>query len=347
MLGTAVREHVALDEAPDSDPGSTGWCSVPRTTRTALLAGIALAAMGSLAAAQTARDPVDDALLEVYLHDRPYRVTVPTHESLSPEGDRVFGDLPSGTRLHPSYEATWQLCQDMDPWNQSDDEVPEAKIDAYLESVRDMAPLLEAFHVTGRDSLEDLKNAWFRRGRGFEHVICGESGGRDEGTAKLGGYHFWYVHYRNEQVGKARYIGADYGSDDPQAGMADDRIVSGLMSWDPDGPGGRPAMEKKPRGGFIVGNSVATILAAGHMAFYGGKAKAKGKGKGGRDGEPAPAAVDLLAANPESKLYANLNGKVYLWTFHRMQKDGGSSIRTFWPRWVPDVRALSELPALP
>lgn len=298
-----------------------------RTACSALTFTLALTALAVTAPAEPLAlfgSQVDEALLTLDQTDRPYRVAVEVRERLHPEDGRLFGDLPAGVQLHPSYDATVALCERFDPYNRSDEEVSDAEILQYLEGLQDTAPILEAFFVTGRSSIEDLKNAWFRHGRGFEHVVCGEKG---KGN-KLGGYHFWYLHYVYERTGRARYTGADYGNDDVHAGMADTRIVTGGMTMDPDGDGPLPTLRKRPRGGFTVGHSVSVLLAAGHIAFYGGMVRGHGH--------------ESFSPDPFGRVEANINGKTYPWTFHR-QGSGtgdGSGIRTFWPRWVPGTRSI-------
>ncbi len=263
---------------------------------------------------------IQEALLRVHEFDRGMGIDVDVHESKNPDGF-LFGDIPADQPIHPSYEATFELCQKFNPYNRSDSEVSDEDIDTYLSSLIETGPIQEAFFVTGRDSLDDLKKAWFRRGRGFEHVICGEGG---KGT-KLGGYHFWYMHYKYERDGRAKYTGANYGKGNDQGGMADKRIVTGGMWMDPDGPGGKKPLRKSPKGGFTTGHSVSAFLAAGHIAFYGGS-RVRGADLGGMGTEESPTRAGFKA---------NLNGKTYDWTFHRMSADGGSSIRTFWPKWRP------------
>ena len=285
----------------------------PPLARIFILTGLSVALASSALAdlPAGARGDIDEALLRIHEFDRTLAVDVELQESLDPNGAKLFADLPEGTILDPSYDATFEFCQKFDPYNRSDAEVSDEEIEAYLEPLMETGPLLEAFYVTGRSSMDDLKNAWFRGGRGFEHVVCGETG---RGT-KLGGYHFWYMHYRYERDGRGSYEGANYGSLDPQAGMADTHIVTGNMSIDPDGPGGEAWLSKKPRGGFTVGHSVSAILAIGHLAIYGNKFIL----------DP-----DIGGSN-RGLVETNVNGKTYPWTFHRQ----GGSVRTLWPRYVP------------
>lgn len=255
----------------------------------------------------TLRDAaVDAALLRLGELDAPYRVEVDIHERPAPSEGLLFGDHDGD--IHPSYEATVDFCREFDPFDSDDDEVSDARIREYLTPLLEMAPLAEAMRVTGRDRVEDLMAVWFRRGRGFEHVICGETGGRDVPRTKLGGYHYWYIHYRYERDGTARYLGSDYMRQDLAAGMADPHIVTGKFTWDPDGDGPHPVLSKRPVGGFSTGHSVAAMLAAGHLSFWGGK---------------------------RSPVTADLNGRPFQWTFYRMWRQGASSLRSYWPRFAP------------
>jgi hypothetical protein len=258
-----------------------------------------------------------EALLSIHLFDKPYAVEAELRERTDPRDGHLFADLPEGTKLHPSYDATYEFCQRFNAYNKSDSEVSDAEIDAYLAVVIDMDPIQEAFRITGKSSIEDLRKAWFRGGRGFEHVICGEGGS----GMKLGGYHFWYLQYRYERDGRAEYQGADYGSDPISVGIADKLIATGKMSFDPDGDAGRPPLVKKPRGGFTVNHSVGAMLAAGLIAVHGKTSDFLWN----REGE-----FGLFTV-----LQANLNGKTYPWTFHKDQ--GSNSVRTLWPRFVPGM----------
>jgi hypothetical protein len=261
-------------------------------------------------------------LLRLFHIDAPHALPVEMHEvaKVAP-GAMLFLDLPVGIRMHPSYDLTYNFCQKFDPMNRVDDEVSDADIREYLRQIQGMAPIQEAFRVTRRRTVEDMAAIWFRRGRGFEHVVCGESGSHDR--TRLGGYHFWYMHYRYEREGRAHYLGSDYGRASLEQGMADNAVVTGQFSWDPDGPEGPLApMSKRPRGGFTVGHSVAAILAAGHIAYYGAEGK---------------------------QVEINLNGKAYPWTFYRRWRNRASSIRTLWPRFVPGPsrRGCCTKPVLP
>lgn len=289
---------------------------------------LALLALGFSAGPARADLPlrsVDGALENLHEFDRGLAVEVAMNETANPRGAKLFVDLAGDTALHPSYDATYDFCQQFDPYNKTDSEVSDEAIDTYLETVMDTGPILEAFFVTGRDTKEDLKKAWFRGGRGFEHIICGETG---KGS-KLGGYHFWYLHYRYEREGRAEYLGADYGNIPVADGIADTRIATGKMSFDPDGPGGRRPLVKKPRGGFTVGNSVAAMLAAGHLAAYGNKLQIRAMATPAET-LPEVVGVELMGA-AEGVFHANLNGKTYPWTFHKV---GQHSVRTLWPRFV-------------
>ncbi len=241
-------------------------------------------------------------LSELVALDAPYAVDIRPLEREDRTRGRLFADLPAGTSIHPSYEATYQLCRKYDPYNRSDRDVPARDVKAYLETLVSMAPLAEAFRLIPGSSVDDLQRVWFGEGRGFEHVFCGETGGIGSKGPKLGGYHFWYVHYRYEQEGLAWYLGADYGRNN-RRGMADPKIVTGRFELDADGSGPKPAMSKQPKGGFSVGHSVASMLALGYIS---------------------------AKKNIRSPLKADLTGTSYRWTMYMDRKDV-ESLRTLWP----------------
>lgn len=259
---------------------------------------LALALAAPALAGPLAGPAVEAFFRDLAALDAPYRVPVVVREAERPApGARLFEDLPAGLRLHPSYEATYALCRRFDPMNGWGGEVGRAEAMGYLEGLADMAPIRAALALTGK-GLDDMARVWFSRGRGFEHVFAGESD--SDGGRVLGGYHFWYVHYRYEREGKARYLGADYGRIPAARGLADPFIVTGKMSLDFDGPGPLPAYAKVPRGGFTVGHSAAAMLALGYVAFY---------------------------ATGYAPVVADVGGRAYPWTVHR----AGPGIRTLWP----------------
>ncbi len=111
-------------------------------------------------------------------------------------------------------------------------------------------------------TIEDLKTNWFGRGRGFEHVFAGEVSKR----GKVGGFHWWYRYYVEEQAGRLRYDNSIANA--PSA--AD--MVTVRFHWDPDGPG--PIREgRKSRGSFIVGCSPQVMLAIGHITVETARAR--------------------------------------------------------------------------
>ena len=241
---------------------------------------------------------VENAFQNIALWDQEYALEVPLFEKHRSKAGNLFGKING--KVHSSYQETYDFCQLFNPMNRKDSEVSERAIDQYLGKVSQMKPIAEVLRLTNT-SVRDLKRTWFREGRGFEHVVCGEVGGRPGGY-KLGGYHFWYMHYRYEQDGSARYLGEDYGSRNRNRGLKDNKLVTGDFSWDVDGPGGQSPLEKKPKGGFSTEHSVAAILALGHAIIY---------------------------SNAQDSVLANINQKKYRWTFYTK----GKSMRTLWPSY--------------
>jgi hypothetical protein len=191
----------------------------------------------------------------------------------------------------------------MDPWDRDDREISPKRQRSYLALMKNSLPIRAALKLAGGD-METLRKTWFGAGRAFEHVFCGESGGkRGDPRPKLGGYHFWYTHYRYEREGKAWYDGSDYRKSQMQEGMRDGGIVTGMFRLDVDGSGPRPVMDKRPRGGFTVGNSPAAMLGLGYM---------------------------VARLKPMSPVSANLTGRPYHWTYFMDYRDD-QSLRTLWP----------------
>lgn len=235
--------------------------------------------------------------------DRSLAAPVKMRERREETGPLLFEDLSRPEDLHPSYEATFELCKKMDPWDRDDTEVSVDEQRAYLATMVDTLPIRAALKIAGGD-MESLRKVWFGAGRGVEHILCGESGGkRGDPDPKLGGYHFWYTHYRYAREGKASYDGSDYRKDRWDRGMADPGLVTARFRLDVDGPGPRPEMDKRPRGGFAVGNSAPGLLALGYV---------------------------IAKLKPEAPVRANLTGKTYGWRYHMDYRDD-SSLRTLWP----------------
>ncbi|MEO7994683.1 MAG: hypothetical protein ABI743_09830 [bacterium] len=200
--------------------------------------------------------------------DAPLRVDVQTNDA--PENlcanmddwdsdvpDHLFQNIPDPTVLDPSYQATCDLCDQIDLASDSGNyEAIEPMIHSYLSTVAQLPALDWALGISGT-TVTDLYQTWFGSAQGFRHVICGEKDQAD--MTNTGGYHFWYRFYqeeRREGDGHVNWRCTLEGEDDP--GVATIRF-----DWDPYGT---DDYRKKPIGGFTVGESVGALLALGHLA---------------------------------------------------------------------------------
>lgn len=113
--------------------------------------------------------------------------------------------------------------------------------------------------------LEVLRRIWFQRGAGrpcvFEHVFLGNLCEDASGQPIAGGLHSWLKFYLEEARGTATYLGYVYNC--PEAGLADNRFVSGKFVWDYEG-----YRLVKDQGGFFVGISPEFQLACGTAAYF-------------------------------------------------------------------------------
>lgn len=134
----------------------------------------------------------------------------------------------------------------------------------------------------------DVKSMWFepftnQYGRaqpycvGFEHVFIGEDESNAEGAPKcqdrVGGYHCWFKFYRDQQAGKADYLGYDYPDGNVPDALSDPKVTTMVMKWSPstdDGAYGHDLL-KKP-GGFFVGTCPEVEIVFGMLAMYAQKA---------------------------------------------------------------------------
>ncbi len=208
------------------------------------------------------------------------------------QGGKLFAKLNGS--VPSSYDATVALCKKFNPANGTYDSPQISKnIDQYLQTLTNDPCMQYALQVTNT-SMTELKNNWFGRGNGFEHVFNGEAKGKS-----VGGYHFWYKFYVEEAQGDTKFI-KQMGSNDPC-------MFTGTFNWDPDGAGPMPNCTKK-KGGFTVGNSAAVILALGHIAIE--------------------TARSVTGTTPSAlNFQANINGKNYNWQLYTMN----DSIRSLYP----------------
>ncbi|GAB4268544.1 MAG: hypothetical protein Kow0029_04010 [Candidatus Rifleibacteriota bacterium] len=206
---------------------------------------------------------------------------------------RLFKDIAAS--LPKSYDRAYKLCMKFDPRSGTNDAKRLDKdIDAFLASIENDPVIVHALKSTST-SIKDLKKNWFGSGLGFEHVIAGEIKG-----SKVSGYHWWYRFYRDEREARAEVLSA-------MSGIGNDNVFTGSFYWDPDGKNGPLPNARKPKGGFLVGNSVQAILALGHIAME--TAKKYGK---------VPGAMTFRA---------NINGEEFNWQLYTM----GGSIRSLYP----------------
>ncbi|MFC1743645.1 hypothetical protein ACFL35_06590 [Candidatus Riflebacteria bacterium] len=224
--------------------------------------------------------------------DSEYRVKITANEQLATVHypNTLFPDITTAKELHFSYELTYQFIQKFDPTNRGFAEVPDVQIDEFLNRIKDMKPIKYALEKTGK-SLADFKKVWFGEGNAFEHVFSGEV--RERGK-RIGGYHWWYTYYRDERnspKNRNRAVSFHkiiYGKPELlEPGKADPRILTFSFSLDPDGIGKLPWYKKKI-GGFSTRNSVAAMMALGHLIFF-------------------------LEKPRNSFIRCNINGRIYKW----------------------------------
>lgn len=195
-----------------------------------------------------------------------------------------------------SYIDAYNLCLKFNPVHATDDAPAlDAEIDEFLASIEKDPVIQRALKGTGT-TMKDLKRNWFGAGLGFEHIISGEIRGR-----KVGGYHWWYRFYVDERNGLAQVKQSIYDVGCPYA-------FTGSFHWDPDGSEGPLPKTYKPLGGFLIGNSVQSLLALGHIAVE---------------------TARKFGSVPQGMTFnANLNGEEFTWQLYTT--DG--TIRTLFPR---------------
>lgn len=205
---------------------------------------------------------------------------------------QLFSDYAAS--IPRSYTDALALCEKFNPKAGTNDAAKLSKdIDTFLASIKNDPVIVHALKVTNT-SIEDLKANWFGSGLGFEHVIAGEVKG-----SKVSGFHWWYRFYDAERREQADVLSS-------VAGIGNQRIYTGSFVWDADGEGPLPEA-KKPKGGFINGNSVQAMLALGHIAIE---------------------AARSMGSVPGSLAFkANINGEEFSWQLYTM----GGNIRSLYP----------------
>ncbi len=213
-------------------------------------------------------------------------VTITEHR-----GKSLFSPIDE-TKIPESYKWTLELCNKFNPAKNTNDHKRLKKdIDEYLDKIQDLPVIKHALKVTGT-SIEDFRKNWFGEGRGFEHIIAGETSG-----STVSGYHWWYKFYDDEKKGQVVYQSS-------LEALNDENIFTGKFTWDPEG-----SVKKcsKKKGGFIIGESAAALLALGHIAMEASKNNG----------------IRTL----RSKFWANINGTSYLWCMYTQN----GTIRTLYP----------------
>lgn len=108
---------------------------------------------------------------------------------------------------------------------------------------------------------------------GFEHVFVG-----DYETGGIGGHHFWYKFFLEEQNGDANTLGWNYGQN--SGGQTYPWVATFAMKWKIDG-----ATKSSGKKGFLVGNSPELLIAWGTTAYYEAE-------KGLRSGDHIPIVIE-------------------------------------------------------
>lgn len=159
---------------------------------------------------------------------------------------------------------------------------------------------------------------------GFEHVFVGEdskgpsAGGKCEDA--IGGYHSWVKYYRDQQAGRADYLGHDYKGNVSDEGVADPNEASVVMTWRPPvEEGGQEYVLLKKPGGFFVGTRPECEVALGTVALVevlAGRFESAGAADDHRRVKFGNSYVDLVL-HPET----------------REDRTKGPRIRTFYPKF--------------
>jgi len=199
-----------------------------------------------------------ELLAQLAALDAPHAARVRVRARPGAEGPPLL-ELEDEAGLHPSYEATAELCKLSEPWDRDDAEFPLEAQRAWLATMAEAAPLQRAMALVPGGDLEDVRRVWFGAGRGFEHVFCGEAGG-PRGAEHLGGYHWWDRHRRLAHRQRARFLGVR-----GPASATSRESVLGQFEVDFDGGGPRPPLRKKTLGGFSVGHSPAPLVVLGYL----------------------------------------------------------------------------------
>lgn len=172
---------------------------------------------------------------------------------------------------------------------QTDEE--KAEIKAFITAIQDLEPMklarefidsVKGSTMTDKDWYDMIYIVWFDiyefrdntpHRSGFEHVIVGEQN-RD----RLGGYHFWYKYYLDDQTKEGyangednmRYNGSRY-RDLTAVGVSNPDIVTLSHNWyavDFETDDLATTRLGKPIGGYLAGCSAEGLIALGLVLFY-------------------------------------------------------------------------------
>jgi len=113
--------------------------SAPRKPFPLLMALLLLLGLSVAMACSGATDgTAEERLQRIYELDKADQVVVAIHDVSRDSEAYLFEDLPAGTQLDPSYEASLELCQGFDPAPRTRDDEKEdvgRRIDAFLNSI--------------------------------------------------------------------------------------------------------------------------------------------------------------------------------------------------------------------
>jgi len=223
---------------------------------------------------------------------------VVTDEPLNWDGDKDHVVHPD-VFIPESKFSTYKLVKaifDNYTLNQSKPETPQtdgekAEIKAFITAIQDLDPMklardfidsVKGSTMTDTEWYDMIHKIWFDiyefkdstpHRSGFEHVFVGEQKG-----SQLGGYHFWYKYYLDDQAKEGyangednmRYNGSMYRNLVDQ-GVATPDVVTLSHYWyavDFETEDLSTIMLSKPIGGYHVGCSAEGLLALGLVTFY-------------------------------------------------------------------------------
>ena len=194
------------------------------------------------------------------------------------DGAKLSGETYTTIRaLFDNYEPLETKSEDVLGTNAEED----AEIDAFLNAVMKTEVIKKALSQINLQRLRPdangvyteaefkqlLKHQWFAlytnhysqpkpHCSGFEHVFVGDHNG-----SKIGGHHFWWKYFLDEQNGEANSLGHKYKG---PRGENYRWIATFRMQWDPK-PG--VSLKNPDQKGFFVGCSPELMIAHGTLAL--------------------------------------------------------------------------------